>query len=586
MTAPPPSPTVPPAPPVPDTPLARLPAMPSLPPGPVRAPGRSSGRGSWRNRAYALGIYAVAALVALPLLVVLAALVGGEPGLWSRMWATTLPAYIANSLGLMALAGGFAVLVGTGTAWCVAMVEFPGRRHLSWLLILPLAAPAYIVAYVYVDLLDYFGPVQSALREVTGWGRGDYAFPPLRTLPGAALILGLVLYPYVYLLARASFASQSANQWQAARSLGLGPAAAFRRVALPTARPAIVGGLALVLMETLADFGVADYFGIPTFSTGIFRNWLAGGDRSAAMKLAAVMLLCVFALVILETAGRKGRGAGRGRTMAQSARLRVGRAQGWAIAAACAVPVALGFVLPFASLVGNMIAVPDGRPGGDFLAYAGNTVRVGLTVALLALGIATLLAYAGRRLPGPLTRTVIRFSTLGYALPGALLAVGLLLPVGGLDQTVTRFWSEHLGWEGGLLLTGTTVLLVFALTVRFLTVSFNALESGFGHVPPSMDWAARSLGATPGTLVRRVHLPLLRPSLLAGGLLVFVDTLRELPATLILRPFNFDTLATRIYWLASDERIAEASTAAVLIMLCGLIPVILINRTFEGRKRS
>lgn len=534
-----------------------------------------------RSLGFRLGLYAVAALVALPLITVIVSLFAGETGVWSRLWATTLPTYIGNSLLLMALTGLIATVIGVGTAWCVAMLDFPGRAWLSWMLILPLAAPAYIIAYVYVDLLDYFGPVQSALRSLTGWGQGDYVFPPLRTLPGAALILALCLYPYIYLLTRATFAGQSASQWQAARSLGLNPRQAFRRVSLPMARPAIFGGLALVLMETLADFGVADYFGIPTFSTGIFRSWLAGGDRPAAMKLAAVMLLCVFVLILLEMASRRGQTASRGRTMAQDGLLPTRRYQGWGIALLCACPVLLGFLIPVMSLIANIVSVPDSRSVGEFMIYARNTLLVGAVVAGLALMLALMMSYANRQLRDPVSRAVIRFSTLGYALPGALLAVGLLVPIGGLDRALTRMAATHLGWDGGLLLTGTIAVLVFALLIRFLTVSFNSLNAGFIQISPTMDAAARSLGASPVSLMRRVHLPLLRPSLLAGGLIVFVDTLRELPATLILRPFNFDTLATRVYWLASDERIAEASTAAMLIILCGLIPVILINRTVE-----
>lgn len=532
-----------------------------------------------------VGLIAVAALVATPLIAVLLSLIGADADVWSRLWDTTLPTYIVNSLALMGLTGLVATLIGIGTAWCIAMLEFPGRKILAWLLILPLAAPAYIVAYVYVDLLDYFGPVQSLLRDMTGWQRDDYAFPPLRTLPGAALILGFCLYPYVYLLSRAAFSQAGAKPWQAARSLGATPSQAFRRVALPMARPAIIGGLALVLMETLADFGVADYFGIPTFSTGIFRSWLAGGDRPGAMRLAAVMLLCVFALITLEAAGRKGKVAAQGRRHADAARLSLSPRRGITVAMLCSVPVLIGFLIPFISLVANMITAPDAQTASQFWVYVGNTLMIGGVVAILSLAVAALLAYASRRITGPVMRIVIRFSTLGYALPGALLAVGLLVPIGGVDRSLTRFAATHLGWDGGLLLTGTIAVLVFALLIRFLTVSFNALTSGFDQLPPSIDHAARSLGASPLSVMRRIHLPLLRPSLLAGGLIVFVDTLRELPATLILRPFNFDTLATRVYWLASDERIAEASTAAVIILLCGLIPVILINRTFESGSR-
>lgn len=526
---------------------------------------------------------AIAAIVAVPILAVLAALFTSDVALWQRLWATTLPRYIFNSVALMGLTGLLACLIGVSTAWCVSMLEFPGRRILSWLLILPLAAPAYIVAYVYVDLLDFFGPVQSAMRAVFGWEFGDYKFPQIRTLPGAAFILAIVLYPYVYLLSRAIFLRQSSAQWQVARSLGLGPHQAFWRVALPAARPAIIGGLALVLMETLADFGVADYFGIPTFSTGIFRNWLAGGNKPAAMSLAAIMLLAVIALTALEASSRSGAVQTQGKTMQEAGRMQLGRKTAAAVVMLCVLPVILGFIIPFARLLYNTLTQIDPQTRATFLSYAINSVLLACIVAFIATALALYLGYCQRAQPARLTRAAIRLSTLGYALPGALLAVGLLAPLGGFDRALTRWASEALGWEGGLILSGTLIVLIYALVVRFLTVSFNAISSGFEKIPPSMDAAARSLGRGPLGVVRDIHAPLLRPSLVAGAILVFVDVLRELPATLILRPFNFDTLATRVYWLASDERLAEASSAALLIVIFGLIPIILLNRVLEGR---
>ena len=481
----------------------------------------------------------------------------------------------------MILTGAIACVIGTGAAWCVTMLKFPGRKVLSWLLILPLASPAYIIGYVYVDLLEFYGPLQSSLRHVFGWSAGDYAFPPIRTLPGAALILGLVLYPYIYLMARAAFSLQSMSQWQAARSLGLSPKKAFWRVALPAARPGIIAGLALVLMETLADFGVADYFGIPTLSTGIFRNWLAGGDRDAAMKLAAIMLVFVFLLTSIEAWNRKGKAETLGKTAQQTARIALNRKTKWAVTLFCAAPVILGFVIPILRLLYNAVQQTDAQTQAHFFTYAKNSFTVAFIVAVIAVLIAVILAYTQRKTTSKVTKFAIRLSTFGYALPGALLAVGLLAPIGILDQSLTRFAKTHLSWEGGLILSGTIILLVYALAIRFLTVSFNALNSGFDKIPMSMDAAARSLGAKPLSLIRRIHIPLLSQSLLVAAILVFIDVLRELPATLILRPFNFDTLATRIYWLASDERLAEASTAALSIILMGLIPVILLNRKLD-----
>jgi iron(III) transport system permease protein len=539
---------------------------------------------SLRRAATALGLYSVAALVALPLLTVLMSFVFGRPGTLTALWETVLPLYATNTLGLMVLTGLIALILGVGSAWCVAMLDFPGRRYLSWMLILPLAAPAYILAYVYVDLLDYYGPVQSALRGFVGRDGGPALIPNLRHLPGAALILGLTLYPYIYLLARTAFQKQSTHHWHAARSLGLAPFAAFRRVSLPMARPAIIGGLALVLMETLADFGVADYFGVPTFSVGIFRSWLAGGDTAQALRLAAIMLIFVLVLLGLEAASRKGETTQTGPGRDRIGRISLSPLRGWIVFGLCLAPVLLGFIIPFARLLWNLVTVPDAGPGLDFFVYAKNTVLLGVIVGGLALIIALSLAYANRAQPSRMARATLRFSTLGYALPGALLAIGLLIPIGALDRSLTRAAVDLFGWSGGLILTGSLAVLVFALLIRFLTVSYNTLNSGFAALPPNIDAAARSLGAKPLTLIWRVHVPLLRSSLGVGWLLVFVDTLRELPATLILRPFNFDTLATRVYWLASDERVAEASTAAVMIIVCGLIPVMLINRSFDSKK--
>lgn len=520
---------------------------------------------------------AVSLIVALPILVLLYYLAapGGET--WAHLQATTLPDYILNSLALMGLVAVFATLFGVPTAWLVAATDFPGRTQMSWLLVLPLAAPAYVIAYLYTDLLDFSGPVQSWLRASFSLQAGDYWFPAIRSLPGAALLLSLVLYPYVYLLARAAFSARAGIHFEAARTLGASPFRAFTRIALPTARPAIAGGLALVLMETLADFGVVDYFAIPTFSTGIFRTWIAMGEKVAAMKLAAVMLVFVFVLVAFESLSRRGR-YDSGTAHGKITRMPLSRGKGLLALAACLLPVLFGFIIPMIALASYTLTGGDQLLGRGFTGYVTNSVSVASVSAALATGLALLLAYSQRLSNNPGTRVAIRVSTLGYALPGLLLAIGLLGPVAGYDRALTAFAAETFGWSGGLILTGTVALLVYAYIIRFLTVSFNSVSSGLQAISPAMDAAARSLGATPRQVVRRIHLPLLRPSLAAAALLVFVDVMRELPATLILRPFNFETLATRVYRLASDERLAEASTAALTIVLVGLIPVLLLDR--------
>lgn len=532
-----------------------------------------------QNRNWTFVALLLALLAVVPLASVGASFFSGDADAFSHLLSTILPVYAANSLLLMILVGTVTILVGTGTAWLVATCAFPGRKVLSWLLVLPIAAPAYIVAYLYTDLLDFAGPVQTFLRSVAGEG---FSFN-IRTLPGAALMLSLVLYPYVYLLARASFGAQSRSQLLAARTLSLSPHQVFLRVGVPAARPAIFGGAALVLMETLADFGVAEYFGVPTFSTGIFRTWFALGDRQAAMQLAGVMLIFVMILVTLEASSRRGRVASTDRLAAGPPPFRLRAGASLLAQLACSLPVILGFVVPATLLISNVAEEVDGRAASDFGAYALNSIGLGLITTGIAALLAVVLAYASRQSRGPIVRAGVRLSTLGYALPGALLAVGLLAPLGPADQMLTRFARDQFDWTNGLILTGTVAILVYALVVRFLTVAFNSAEAGMAKIGPALDAVARSLGATESEVVRRIHLPLLGPQLAVGAALVFVDVVRELPATLILRPFNFETLATRVYRLASDERIVEASSAALVIVLVGLLPVVILNGQLERK---
>ncbi len=534
------------------------------------------------GRGWMLMALLVAGLALVPLVTVAQSLVFGGEGAFGHLVSTILPSYALNTALLMALVGVISTIMGVGTAWLVSSSAFAGRQIWSWVLVLPIAAPAYIVAYLYTDLLTFSGPVQTALRDAFDWSATDYWFPKIRSLPGAALMLSLVLYPYIYLLARASFAAQSRSQLLAARTLGLSPLKAFWRVALPGARPAIVGGLALVLMETLADFGVADYFAIPTFSTGLFRTWFALGDRGAAMQLAGVMLIFVIVLVTLEAATRRGQVTSGDRLSAGDPPFQLKGSHAIFANLACSVPVLLGFVIPMAMLISNVLEERDSQSLSTFSGFITNSVgTAGLTAGLASI-IAIVLAYAARqarpdRASGQAVIFGVQVSTLGYALPGALLAVGLLAPLGVVDQSLTRFARDGLGWSGGLILSGTIALLIYALIVRFLTVSYNSVSAGMAKIAPSIDAAARSLGASPSALVRRVHFPLLAPQIAVSASLVFVDVMRELPATLILRPFNFETLATRVYRLASDERIVEASSAALVIVLIGLIPVFVLN---------
>jgi iron(III) transport system permease protein len=531
--------------------------------------------------AWTLAALALAALVGLPIAAVAASALGGGGESIGTLAGTVLPTYIANTAALMGLAGAIAAVTGTGTAWLVAATRFPGRAMLSWALVLPLALPAYLAAYIYAGLLDFAGPVQSALRQATGWSAGEYWFPDIRSLPGGALVLGFVLYPYVYLLARTAFATQSRTQFRAARSLGAAPARAFWDIALPAARPAIAGGLALVLMEVLADFGVAEYFAIPTFATGIFRSWLAMGDKPAALKLAGVMLLFVIALVAWEAHTRRGRSDSRDGLAARDTDEPLVHLPATAKALAvlaCLAPVLIGFVIPAGYLVSLAMTPTAQAAAGDLATYLGGSLSLGVAASAVCVAAALLLAFARARSASRVTAGAIRLATLGYALPGALLAVGLLAPLGSFDIALTRLARDQLGWQGGLLLTGTSAVLVYALGVRFMTVAYNTVGGGLARIPPALDAAARSLGAGPTRVLARIYAPLLAPSLGGAAALVFIDTLRELPATLILRPFNLETLATRTYRLAGDERLIEAAIPALILLAAGLLPVLVLNR--------
>ena len=545
--------------------------------------GRTASDASGSVGAWTLAALAIAALVGLPIAAIAwAAVYGGGSGeTLGALADTVLPTYIANTGLLMLCAGSIAAITGTGCAWLVAATRFPGRRLLSWALVLPLALPAYLAAYIYAAMLDFAGPMQSALRAATGWSAGEYWFPDIRSLGGGALVLGLVLYPYVYLLARTAFATQSLTQFRAARSLGAAPARAFWRVALPAARPAIAGGLALVLMEVLADFGVAEYFAIPTFSTGIFRSWLAMGDKATALKLAGVMLVFVIALVAWEAQTRRGRSDSRDGLANRREEEPLVQLSAWGKALAliaCLAPVLLGFVIP-AGYLASLALTPTAQGGaGDLATYLRGSLWLGAAAALVCLAAALLLAFARARSGSRITASAIRLATLGYALPGALLAVGLLAPLGLLDRSLTGFARDNLGWSGGLLLTGTSAVLVYALSVRFMTVAYNTVSGGHARIPPGLDAAARSLGAGPARVLARIYVPLLAPSLGGAAALVFIDTLRELPATLILRPFNLETLATRTYRLAGDERLVEAAIPALILLAAGLLPVLVLNR--------
>ncbi|WP_374338834.1 ABC transporter permease [Methyloversatilis sp.] len=530
----------------------------------------------------------LALMVAAPVLSVLVNLVsGGTGGTWAHLAATVLPEYIASTLWLCLWVGLGSAVIGVSTAWATVMWEFPGRRVLEWALVLPLATPAYVMAYTYTDLLQFVGPVQSALRETFGWERGDYWFPDVRTVGGAACMFVAVLYPYVYLLTRQSLIERAAGLNEAARMLGHGAWEAFFRVSLPLARPAIVAGVSLALMETLADYGAVSYFGVQTFTTGIYRAWFALGDRVAAAQLAAVLLGFVATLLLLE---RLSRGAARfhdsGRAGGSARRYTLPSVAGWGVTLICALPLAAGFIIPGAVLLTWALSEGDAQFGARFIGLAVNSFTLAAVASACAVLLALLLAYAVRSSRSRMVALARSAVGMGYAVPGAVIAVGILIPVTRLDHLLSGLWQQWTGVNPGLLLTGGIAALIYAYLARFLTVSLQAVESGLARITPSMDEAARSLGLGAGATLQRVHWPMLRGSLLTAALLVFVDVMKELPATLVMRPFNFDTLATQAYTLASDERLQEASTAALAIVAVGLMPLIALSRQIARSRRN
>jgi iron(III) transport system permease protein len=468
------------------------------------------------------------------------------------------------------------IFCGVFSAWLVTAYSFPGKHILEWALVLPLAMPAYVMAYAYTDWLQAAGPVQTTLREITGLQVREYWFPEIRSLPGAAAMLSFALYPYVYLLARAAFLDQPRSAIEAAHLAGHGAWGRFWRVALPLARPGIVAGTALALMETLADFGTVSYFAVNTFTTGIYRAWLSLGDTVAAGQLATCLLVFVLAILSLERLHRgSARYAGKRTPMApQSLR-------GWravVAGAVCVAPVLFGFLLPAAILLALAANEPEARFGARTYSLVANTFTLAGVAAVAAVAVAVLLAYAARTVKNPLVQGANRFAVLGYALPGAVLAVGILLPFGKIDNAIATWMQEQFGVKTGLLLTGSIAALIYAYLVRFLAVAFQTVEAGLTRVTPSMDDAARSLGLSPARTLARVHIPIMSGSVATAALLVFVDVMKELPATFAMRPFNFDTLAVEAYNLAKDERIAEAAVPSLLMVGIALVPVILLSR--------
>jgi iron(III) transport system permease protein len=538
-------------------------------------------RTTLRLDGWSLLALAIAAIVVAPMLAVVWIALHPTENIWPHLVSSVLPRYLGNTLLLMAGVGVLTAAVGTGAAWLVTMYRFPGSRWLDYALLFPLAIPAYIGAYALVDFLDYSGPLQTGLRALFGWSSGrDYLFPQVRSAGFAIIVLSAALYPYVYLLARAAFREQSGCSYEVARALGSGPFGLFARVGLPLARPAIAAGVALALMETVADFGTVKHFGIQTLTTGIFSTWLDGNNAGGAAQIAGVILTLILILVATERISRRNARFHRlSRASRPIAPAVLTGPRAWVATALCALPVAVGFVFPVAVMAGHALRQPQFWASPGLAQAAANTLLVGGLAAGVTVGAALLLVYGVRMAGRGLARLVLPITTLGYAAPGAVLAVGILIPLAALDHRLADAVLNVTGYDPGLMLTGTVAALILAYAVRFFGIAQGAVDAAFGRISPSLPMAARSLGRTARGTLGVIYMPLMRGSVTTALLVVFVDCVKELPATLLLRPFNFNTLSTRLYELVSLERLGEAAPAALLVSAVGLTAVAMLARS-------
>ncbi|CAD5926279.1 Fe(3+)-transport system permease protein SfuB [Planktothrix tepida] len=531
---------------------------------------------------------AIAILIATPVLFVLSSIFTNSAAVWNHLAATVLPGYILNSLLLIFGVGIGVLLLGVSSAWLVTMCRFPGSRLFEWGLLLPLAAPAYILAYVYTEWLDFYGPVQTLLRDTFGWNSIDeYWFPDIRSVWGAIFLLSLTLYPYVYLLTRVAFLEQSTCTLEASRSLGCSPWKSFYSIALPLARPSIMAGLALALMETLNDFGTVQYFGVDTFTTGIYRTWFGMGERIAASQLAAVLMLFILGLILVETwSRRQAKYYQTGNRFQSLNQFKLKKLRAILACIVCLIPMTFGFLIPSGLLLKMTLENLDTLFNSEFWNYALHSLTLATISGLLAVLIALIMAYGVRLNSNALMRLSTRIAAMGYAVPGSVIAVGILIPIGRLDNAIDALMKSTFGIATGLLFSGTIMALIYAYLVRFLAVSLGAVESSLNKIKPNLDEAARSLGYGATRTLIKVHTPMMLSGLLTAGMLTFVDVMKELSATLVIRPFNFDTLAIRVYNLASDERLSEAAAPALAIVAVGIIPVIFLSLKIAQSHRS
>ncbi len=536
--------------------------------------------GFWRLDGWSIGALVIAAVVLAPMLAVLWIAFHPTENIWPHLVATVLPRYFTATLRLMIGVGVLTAAMGAGAAWLVTMYRFRGSRVLDYALLFPLAIPAYVGAYALVDFLDYAGPLQTALRATMGWQDARaYWFPAIRSEWAAIVVLSAALYPYVYLLTRAALREQSGSSYEVARSLGLGPWGMFWRLGLPLVRPAIAAGVALAMMETVADYGTVAHFGVQTLTTGVFSTWLNGNNAGGAAQIAGVILMLILVLLGIERSSRRNaRFHQASRATRPVEALPLDGVKGLIALGFCLVPVVMGFVLPVAVMGWHAFSNPSVWLEPGLAQAALNTALVGGIAAVVTVLAALFLVYGVRMAGRRLARLVLPVTTLGYAAPGAVLAVGLLMPLAALDHRVADAVLALTGYDPGLMLTGTAAAIVLAYVVRFFGIAQGALDTAFGRISPSLPMAARSLGRGAGGTLRAVYLPLMRGSVASALLVVFVDCVKELPATLLLRPFNFNTLSTRVYELASLEHLGQAAPAALVVVAMGLAAVALLAR--------
>ncbi len=521
-------------------------------------------------------------LLVLPILAIFYTAIGETDDLFTHLMSTVMPTYIYNTVVLTAGVMLLSLILGIPSAWFMAMCKLPTEKWLQWALVLPLAMPGYIIGYIFTDWFDFAGPIQIFLRDITGWGPGEYWFPDIRTLSGATFVLSLVLYPYVYLLCRAAFMEQNVSLLQSARLLKCSPWESFWRISLPLVRPSIAVGLSLVAMETIGDFGTVSYFAVNTLTTAVYDTWLGYSNLNAAAKISAMMLMIVVLLLSAERYSRRKQKLFQSQFNShEDFRYELQGWRKWGALIWCWGLVAVAFIFPLLQLIDYAITYFAQSWTPEFRAYAWNSLVVSVVAAIIGVAIALTVNFSQRVNGGRYSLAFMRLSSMGYAVPGTVLAIGVMVAVLFMDHRVNDI-AKAMEWgRPGLIFSGSMFALIFAMVVRFSAVAIGSVESNLNKISPSLDMASRTMGCTPNTMLWRVHFPLVKRGALIAGLLVFIESMKELNAALLLRPFNFETLATYVYNFASDEHLELAALPAVLLVLVGLIPLVVVNRSLE-----